>query len=104
MVGRSLKPRVVSEISVGFQDEDEEGDSDGELADIVEDKNLADNLSLDSRPASAHRTPTPRHTVNPTLEALLQQDRKATPIGVEEVGWSNVCWLMFQLHKDLSAF
>ena len=53
---------------------------------IIEDENLADHLSLTSRPISVNQaTPTPRHKINPNLVALLQNDREATPIGVEEI-------------------
>ena len=55
------------------------------MADIAEDPNPADNLSLDSRPGSQLGTPRPMPAVNPVLAALLAQDRQRTPLGVEEV-------------------
>ncbi len=55
------------------------------LDDIVEDKNLADHLSLDSRPASRLGTPKPAPPINPVLMSILQQERNRSPVGVEEV-------------------
>ena len=61
------------------------------LDDIVEDKNLADHLSLDSRPASRQGTPKPPPAINPVLASILQQDREKSPVGVEEVSSDFKC-------------